>query len=161
MNRTTRLVSGVLLAATLVIGGSETTLASEPGNNTFTPNSTQLSGDWEILSGTGGSFIAGTMIGSLPNHSDVDYILVTCASRFKPNMDDIRLGGAPLGGALPGDFDIHVMDPDSSAVIASGTFGGTTPEVVNLVGFGRHSVVVKIFHFSGGFGNYQLRVDCS
>jgi hypothetical protein len=161
MNRTTRMVSGVVLAATLVIGESESTMASEPGNNTFTPNSSQLSGDWEVLAGTNGSFIAGTMTGSLPNHTDVDYILVSCASRFKPNMDDIRLGGSPLGGALPGDFDIFVMDPDSSTAIASGQLGGTSPEVVNLQGFGRHSVVVKIIHFAGGFGNYQLRVDCS
>lgn len=159
MKKTMRMVSGMFLAATVVLGGS--TQASEPANNSFSFNSTQLAGDYEILAATNSTFVPGTLTGSLSSSSDVDYVVVSCASRFKPHMDDIRLGGSPLGGALPGDFDIRVYDPDTGNQIASGTAGGTTEEIVNLSAFNRPTVVVKIYWFTGPTGNYQLRVDCS
>jgi hypothetical protein len=155
-----RTVFGTLVAATLVIGGSETTMASEPGNNSFTFNSTQDAGDFEALISTSTSLSAGTWNGSMDSSSDVDYIVVSCASTMYPKIDDVRLGGVPLGGNLPGDYDIYVYAPESGAFLGSGVLGGTSPETVNLHAFGRNTVVVKIILYTGATGSYRVRVDC-
>jgi hypothetical protein len=133
MTKTMRMVSGTFLAATVVLGGfGGSTQASEPANDSFSFSSSQLAGDYEILAGTSGNYIPGTLIGSLSSSADVDYVVVSCANRSNAHMDDIQLGGAPWGGALPGDFDIRVYDPDTGNQIASGTAGGTAAEVVNM-----------------------------
>ena len=160
MNRTKRTVVGTLVAAALVIGSSEATRASEPGNNTFTPNSVQLAGDWEVLASTSTSFSAGILNGDLASTTDVDYILVSCTAPTLPKIDDVKLGGVPLGGNLPGDFDIYVYAPESGAFLASGTLGGTSPETVSLSAFNRNTVVVKVIYFAGSLGSYRVRVDC-
>jgi hypothetical protein len=160
MQRTMRVVFGAMLTAALVVGGSSATMASEPGNNTFTFNSSQLAGDYELLAGTNSGLIAGINIGSINSTSDVDYMVVTCANHFLPKIDDIRLGGVPLGGNLPGDFDIYVYDPDSGNQIGSGVLGGTSSETVNISALNRGTVVVKVVYYTGSIGQYQVRVDC-
>lgn len=158
MRKTMRMVCGTFLAATMAFGSS--TQASEPGNNTFTFNSTQLAGDYEVLANTSGLGLPGLLTGSL-SAGDIDYVVVSCANRFKPHMDDIQLGGSPWGGNLPGDYDIRVYDPDTGNLIASSTASGTAAEIVNMSAFNRPTVVVKVNWYSGPSGNYQLRVDCS
>src|SRR5689334_13885181 len=91
MNRTLRMMCGALAAATVVIGGSHATMASEPANNSFTFSSSQYAGDFESLIVTGSaSFSEGLLSGSLSSSSDVDYIVVSCTVPSVPIVDDIQ-----------------------------------------------------------------------
>jgi len=148
------------LLGLFVVSSATMAFASEPGNNNFTPSGNQLSGDWEVLVNTNATFYA-NKAGTMDSNTDVDYVLVTCGNRLKSHITAIKLGDSAAGsGAMPGDYDVYVYDPQSSTAIASGTNGGTTPEVVDISALGRNTIVAKVIRFAGVLGNYGLRVEC-
>jgi len=154
-----KIVSGVLLG---LVGGGAVAMASEPGNNSFTPNTVALAGDWEVMVDTGAGHSFGVKSGSLSSTTDVDYILVTCGSQSRQHIQSIQLGGDSTTASLPlpGDFDIYLYDPSSSSAIASGTLGGTAAESIDLTSSHRNTVVAKIVWFAGATGTYYLRPTC-
>jgi hypothetical protein len=152
---------GTFCIGVFLLASSSVTMASEPGNNNFTPNSSQLTGDWESLIATNSGFIYGLTTGTMNSSTDVDYVVVTCASPSKPHIQDIKLGDTVSGsGALPGDYDLYIYYPTSSTAVASGTLGGTSPENVDVSALGRSTLIAKVIYFAGTLGNYGLRVDC-
>jgi len=150
------------ILVTAIVGGAPVAIASEPGNNTFTPSSVALTGDWEVMvdSGSGHSF--GVKSGSLSSTTDVDYILVTCGSQDRQHIETIQLGGDSTAAnqPLPGDFDIYLYDLDSNSAFASGTLGGTSAESIDLTSSHRNTVVAKVVWFAGSVGTYYLRPTC-
>jgi len=152
-------VAGLLTTAILGISGA---MASEPGNNSYTPNTVALMGDWEVMVDTGAGHSFGVKPGSLSSTTDVDYILVTCGSQSRQHIQSIQLGGdsATASQPLPGDFDIYLYDPNSSSAFASSTLAGTNAESIDLTSSHRNTVVAKIVWFTGATGNYYLRPTC-
>jgi len=152
---------GAVIAAVFVATSAAVTLASEPGNNSFTPSGNQVFGDWEVLVSTHTNDIYAIVSGTMNSNSDVDYILVNCGYRGRSHIRRIKLGDtAGANNPLPGDYDVYIYDPSSGSAIASGTVGGTTAETVEMSALGRGTVVAQVVRYTGALGNYGLRVEC-
>src|SRR4051812_32603477 len=84
-----RVCGAVLIAA--FAGGGSVAVASEPGNNSYTPSSVALMGDWEVMVDTGAGHSFGVKSGSLSSTTDVDYVLITCGSQSRQHIMSVQL----------------------------------------------------------------------